>query len=249
MHLTSINAFFPTNKPSRGSQSAGLAEQPIDMGSFPPGPPPAQYLDFPDPPDDGHGWELMPPGGSPGSHKESVGGCFGPTSRRSMRPRLAAEPQIMRVDKDKNPIPAGAPGSQGYNADGTPSNPLNKAVAEAACDNPNIDMMSIRELCSMPPDKGTGSDDIIRYYFNPIVQQCIPFSYSGLGGNPNRFLSVKNCYLICHPAETTVKKPKVVGGIRAYLVPVIDCAKERDNAMKKAEDVVIRTIPNPAGKD
>jgi len=103
------------------------------------------------------------------------------------------------------------------------------------------------KLCSLPPDKGTGSDDVFRYYFNAVVQQCLAFSYSGSGGNycylnpknpsqsidlgnyklisrifkgnANRFTSVKNCYEICHPADPNVNKLRVVSGIKAYLMP------------------------------
>ena len=59
-----------------------------------------------------------------------------------------------------------------YDVDGQP------IVPDGPCDNPNLDQNTVQELCALPPDKGTGSDDLFRIYYNPIVQQCLPFSYS-----------------------------------------------------------------------
>ena len=67
--------------------------------------------------------------------------------------------------------------------------PPNDAVPEAPCDQPGSENMPLEVLCSLPPHKGTGYDDIFRYYYNPVVQQCIPFSYSGKGGNSRRMSS------------------------------------------------------------
>ena len=53
--------------------------------------------------------------------------------------------------------------------------------------------------CFQPPDSGSCVKDMVRIYYDQETRTCKPFSYTGCGGNANRFLSVKNCYRICHP--------------------------------------------------
>ncbi|XP_054166881.1 kunitz-type serine protease inhibitor mulgin-2-like [Oppia nitens] len=108
---------------------------------------------------------------------------------------------------------------------------------------PPISETTVRELCSLSPDKGFGSDDLFRYYFNPVTQLCLPFSFSGNGGNANRFLSVKNCYDICHPFDPDVKKPRVVSAIRAYLIP--NDRKCSPKTRELSSNLVFRQFPNP----
>ncbi|CAG2106071.1 unnamed protein product [Medioppia subpectinata] len=122
--------------------------------------------------------------------------------------------------------------------------PSNDLELEKGCDRAGAEPMSVTELCALPPHKGTGNDDIFRYYYNPVVQMCLPFSYSGKGGNSNRFVSVKNCYEICHPSDPSVKKPRVVSAIRAYLVPhqKSDCPKPTPIT---AREYVVRHLPHP----
>lgn len=59
--------------------------------------------------------------------------------------------------------------------------------------------------CYSPPDSGSCVKDMIRIYYNHETRQCSTFSYTGCGGNANRFLSVKNCYRICHPYKYEAK--------------------------------------------
>lgn len=42
-----------------------------------------------------------------------------------------------------------------------------------------IDTPTIEQLCSLPAVRGTGQDDIIRIYYNSLLGECLPFSYSG----------------------------------------------------------------------
>ena len=44
---------------------------------------------------------------------------------------------------------------------------------------------------------GTGQASVTRYYFNSQVAQCIPFIYSGLGGNQNNYISMHDCINSC----------------------------------------------------
>ena len=84
-------------------------------------------------------------------------------------------------------------------------------------------------MCELVPERGHGKLDIIRIYYNPVLQQCLPFSWSGDGGNANRFISIKNCYEICHPSDPG-QRPLSGSGLRSYLVdrkPPQYCGKSR----------------------
>ncbi|CAG2172574.1 unnamed protein product [Oppiella nova] len=120
------------------------------------------------------------------------------------------------------------------------------------------------------PDTGTGTQDIVRIYYNPVLQQCLPFSWSSVGGNANRFISIKNCYEICHPADPGFRR-LTASGVRAYLVkrkPPKYCngkkpgipelgvpetiipeskaaAEEEEEKPQISGDVVVRQIRNP----
>ncbi|CAG2118499.1 unnamed protein product [Medioppia subpectinata] len=77
--------------------------------------------------------------------------------------------------------------------------------------------LSIQQMCELVPDTGEGVEDIVRIYYNPVLQQCLPFSWSGRGGNANRFISIKNCYEICHPSDPGPRR-LIASGVRTYLV-------------------------------
>uniref|UniRef100_A0A673HB16 BPTI/Kunitz inhibitor domain-containing protein n=1 Tax=Sinocyclocheilus rhinocerous TaxID=307959 RepID=A0A673HB16_9TELE len=49
------------------------------------------------------------------------------------------------------------------------------------------------EVCLSQVEEGTCNDDIQRYYYNTITQQCEEFSYSGCEGNANNFKSFLEC--------------------------------------------------------
>ena len=100
------------------------------------------------------------------------------------------------------------------------------------CDpnDPNSFSLTIRQMCELVPDRGHGFRDIVRIYYNPVLQTCLPFSWSGEGGNANRFVSIKNCYEICHPADPGIRK-LTGSGIRAYLtkkMPPKHCSDDRE---------------------
>ncbi|WKY11344.1 hypothetical protein Q1695_003144 [Nippostrongylus brasiliensis] len=61
----------------------------------------------------------------------------------------------------------------------------------------------------MAVDKGTCSRDLIRYYYDPTVDECKRFSYSGCGGNANRFMRRTNCRSRC--VKGTTHKPVPLG--------------------------------------
>ncbi|NP_001035185.1 tissue factor pathway inhibitor 2 precursor [Danio rerio] len=54
-----------------------------------------------------------------------------------------------------------------------------------------------KEVCLLQIEEGTCNDDIQRFYYNTISQQCEEFSYSGCGGNQNNFRSFVECQKTC----------------------------------------------------
>lgn len=82
--------------------------------------------------------------------------------------------------------------------------------------------IGIPAACFLSVDAGPCSQDLVRIYYDSKTFTCKSFSYSGIyknkwfsnheenkfnemyyylgcGGNANRFVSVKNCYKLCHP--------------------------------------------------
>lgn len=75
--------------------------------------------------------------------------------------------------------------------------------------------------CFQPPDSGSCGKDTVRVYYDHETRTCKLFSFTGCGGNANRFLSVKNCYQICHPYRyevnpvvASVRKPAILSAPR-----------------------------------
>lgn len=54
-----------------------------------------------------------------------------------------------------------------------------------------------KEVCLLQIEEGTCNDDVHRFYYNTISQQCEEFSYSGCGGNQNNFRSFLECQKTC----------------------------------------------------
>ncbi|XP_018649809.1 putative kunitz-type protease inhibitor [Schistosoma mansoni] len=48
-----------------------------------------------------------------------------------------------------------------------------------------------------------------RFYYNPAENKCLPFSFSGCGGNENRFHTMEKCESFCKKTivGTENKKP------------------------------------------
>jgi hypothetical protein len=60
-----------------------------------------------------------------------------------------------------------------------------------------LDGTVVLDECKVPPDPGACGDSIQRYYFDPTAYTCLPFTYSGCGGNGNNFLTVSQCRVYC----------------------------------------------------
>ncbi len=57
--------------------------------------------------------------------------------------------------------------------------------------------VSAREPCQQALSQGTGETVLSRWYFNQNTLQCVSFTYRGLKGNQNNFLSRKDCENTC----------------------------------------------------
>jgi len=51
--------------------------------------------------------------------------------------------------------------------------------------------------CKLPPDPGSCSDSVERYYYDQNQNECFSFSYTGCGGNDNNFLTYSRCRVFC----------------------------------------------------
>ncbi|NXT40216.1 EPPI protein, partial [Pelecanoides urinatrix] len=53
------------------------------------------------------------------------------------------------------------------------------------------------DICDLPPVPGPCRGRFRHYAYNPAMGTCQPFTYSGCGGNPNNFKTVKECRQVC----------------------------------------------------
>lgn len=57
-----------------------------------------------------------------------------------------------------------------------------------------------KTFCMVPSDRGTCGKRMEKWYFDKSMQKCLPFEYSGCGGNKNRFESMDECSDSCQLA-------------------------------------------------
>ena len=55
----------------------------------------------------------------------------------------------------------------------------------------------VDDFCDESPAVGNCSSLKIRWHFNSILEDCLPFIYSGCEGNSNNFLSKDKCEAVC----------------------------------------------------
>ena len=107
-----------------------------------------------------------------------------------VRKAVVDKPVIIKVDNSQaqtaNPVPA-------------QKGPRTKVVVV------HNNMVPVPIECFQPPDSGICDKDMVRIYYDHETRTCKPFSYTGCRGNQNRFMSVKNCYRICHPYRYKVR--------------------------------------------
>uniref|UniRef100_A0A7E4V4X8 Kunitz/Bovine pancreatic trypsin inhibitor domain protein n=1 Tax=Panagrellus redivivus TaxID=6233 RepID=A0A7E4V4X8_PANRE len=64
-------------------------------------------------------------------------------------------------------------------------------ITEAVC------CPGAEDPCSLPPSDGNGEAELTRWFFDTALRKCSKFSYSGIGGNQNNFLTLQDCQLKC----------------------------------------------------
>ncbi|XP_073686177.1 BPTI/Kunitz domain-containing protein [Garra rufa] len=58
---------------------------------------------------------------------------------------------------------------------------------------------SMGSQCSEPKDAGKGKAKILKYFYDPESEACVPFFYNGEGGNSNQFDTDRDCVKACSP--------------------------------------------------
>ncbi|RCN35666.1 Kunitz/Bovine pancreatic trypsin inhibitor domain protein [Ancylostoma caninum] len=58
-------------------------------------------------------------------------------------------------------------------------------------------MDEVENSCLLPIDKGTCRGSIRKFAYDSTMNQCVPFTWSGCGGNRNRFRTKKMCERAC----------------------------------------------------
>lgn len=59
--------------------------------------------------------------------------------------------------------------------------------------------MRLIDLCTLPRTEGTCTEKQSRWYFDQSENRCMPFYYTGCGGNKNNFESRDVCETDCPP--------------------------------------------------
>ncbi|CAD5233224.1 unnamed protein product [Bursaphelenchus xylophilus] len=63
--------------------------------------------------------------------------------------------------------------------------------------------------CELPVDPGAGRDRLERWFYNAQTSICQPFTYNGIKGNQNNFLSQQDCEELCVPNPCAEGRPFV----------------------------------------
>ncbi|VDP05767.1 unnamed protein product [Heligmosomoides polygyrus] len=56
---------------------------------------------------------------------------------------------------------------------------------------------------------GVGDSLLPRFYYDPLEDRCLPFNYTGIGGNENNFATMANCQIACPGAHRHLLEMKV----------------------------------------
>uniref|UniRef100_A0A915E845 BPTI/Kunitz inhibitor domain-containing protein n=1 Tax=Ditylenchus dipsaci TaxID=166011 RepID=A0A915E845_9BILA len=55
--------------------------------------------------------------------------------------------------------------------------------------------------CQLPMSSGEGAANLERFHYDQATKTCKPFTYKGLKGNQNNYLSLRACQLACQPLD------------------------------------------------
>uniref|UniRef100_A0A1I7XLK6 Kunitz/Bovine pancreatic trypsin inhibitor domain protein n=1 Tax=Heterorhabditis bacteriophora TaxID=37862 RepID=A0A1I7XLK6_HETBA len=93
---------------------------------------------------------------------------------------------------------------------GNANNFINREICEKRC--PGGDP------CGQPLDRGQGTSQLSRWYWNVQSQCCLPFSYCGMRGTQNNFLTKSDCERTCYVDNNAIcQQPMSMGSGEASL--------------------------------
>ena len=72
------------------------------------------------------------------------------------------------------------------------------------CETSCKDMACPTTVCNQPKDLGDCNMLMKRFFFNKHTCQCEEFTFTGCGGNRNRYATLEECEAICGPVECPV---------------------------------------------
>ncbi|XP_005373386.1 PREDICTED: tissue factor pathway inhibitor [Chinchilla lanigera] len=82
----------------------------------------------------------------------------------------------------------------------TPTPPVTvntKSLTSHSTRDPRIWEYQGPSWCLAPADKGMCRANETRFFYNSVLEKCLPFKYSGCGGNENNFDSKRACVKAC----------------------------------------------------
>ncbi|KAK5643865.1 hypothetical protein RI129_007710 [Pyrocoelia pectoralis] len=93
-----------------------------------------------------------------------------------------------------------------------------------------FDMATAKQVCMQQSEQGDCNRRYNRWYFEPNKMMCIPFVYSGCGGNRNNFLTVQECNEACKIVRDSIRGssdnspiPSSPSGFLRQSGPPVDC--------------------------
>jgi len=90
------------------------------------------------------------------------------------------------------------------------------------------------EICKLAADAGKCSNSLMRYHYDPQLDDCRQFVYGGCHGNANRFLTYSDCATTCKQLQQQAAQNDFSGeGVPSYMLPVIFLVTSRCSAVAK----------------
>lgn len=75
-------------------------------------------------------------------------------------------------------------------------------------------------ICEEQPDPGNCTDNLSVFFYDSSTKVCTPFTYTGCGGNANRFSSEEQCERQCgsFKGQDVCNMPQDAGPCRGYFI-------------------------------